>query len=255
MRVIVTRPAAQADDWVARLQARGIDAVALPLIGIAPVEDGTALDAAWLTLQQRQLVVFVSPNAAAQFFARRAASSVWPGNVLAASPGPGTTRLLVALGVPVAQIVEPAADAAQFDSESLWLQLSARDWRGADVLIVRGDVGRDWLADTLRSHGARVATVAAYRRVVPSFDARAAALLRAAVERPQSHLWFFSSSEAIDNLAAVVPPAAMAGGLRGRAIATHPRIAERARQRGFAPVIESRPALDDVVACIQSLRP
>ena len=255
MRIIVTRPAAQAADWVARLQARGIDAVALPLIGIAPVEGGAALVAAWLTLQRQRLVVFVSPNAAGQFFARRAPLSAWPVNVLAASPGPGTTRLLVELGVPAAQIVEPAADAAQFDSESLWLQLSTRDWHGADVLIVRGDGGRDWLADTLRSHGARVATVAAYRRVAPTFDEPAAALLRAAIERPQSHLWFFSSSEAIDNLAAAVPPAAAAGGLRGRAIATHPRIAARARQLGFAPVIESRPALDDVVACIQSLRP
>ena len=36
MRVLVTRPQAQADDWVARLQALGLDAVGLPLLGIAP---------------------------------------------------------------------------------------------------------------------------------------------------------------------------------------------------------------------------
>ena len=255
MRIIVTRPAAQAADWVARLQARGIDAVALPLIGIAPVEDGSALVAAWRTLERQRLVVFVSPNAGEQFFSHRPPSLAWPDAVLAASPGPGTTRVLVELGVPAGQIVEPAADAAQFDSESLWLRLSTRDWQGADVLIVRGDGGRDWLADTLRSHGARVATVAAYGRVAPTFDEHAAALLRAAIERPQSHLWFFSSSEAIDNLATSAPPAAAAEWSRAQAIATHPRIAARARQLGFAQVIESRPSLDAVAACIQSIRP
>ena len=35
-RLLVTRPAAQAEPWVERLRARGIDAVALPLIEIAP---------------------------------------------------------------------------------------------------------------------------------------------------------------------------------------------------------------------------
>ena len=36
MRLIVTRPAAQAMPWVAALQALGLDALALPLIGIEP---------------------------------------------------------------------------------------------------------------------------------------------------------------------------------------------------------------------------
>lgn len=255
MRVIVTRPAAQAADWVLQLSHRGIDAVALPLIGIAPVEDAAPLAAAWLELAQQRLVVFVSPNAAEQFFARRPASSDWPDAVLAGSPGPGTTRALVGLGVAPKRIVEPAADAPQFDSESLWAQLAARDWQGARVLIVRGDGGRDWLADTLRSHGARVTHVAAYRRIAPAFGADETALLRAAIERPASHLWFFSSSEAVDNLAAAVPAPDRDGWSRAQAIATHPRIAARARRLGFGRVIETRPSLDAVMACIQSIRP
>ena len=40
---------------------------------------------------------------------------------------------------------------------------------------------------------------------------------------------------------------------RARAVATHPRIAQAARQAGFAVVCESRPTLDEVVASIESV--
>ena len=40
-----------------------------------------------------------------------------------------------------------------------------------------------------------------------------------------------------------------------RAIASHPRIASRAREAGFGRVFEAGPGLDAVVACIQSMRP
>lgn len=253
MRVIVTRPAAQAADWVQQLQAHGIDAVALPLIAIASIDDAHALHAAWRELVQQRLVVFVSPNAAEQFFARRPDAAAWPDAVLAGSPGPGTTRVLRGFGVPVAQIIEPAADAPQFDSEALWVQLGARDWQGASVLIVRGDGGRDWLAETLRGRGAQVAHVAAYRRTTPRFDEYEAALLRDAINQPAAHLWFFSSSEAIDNLALAAPPGA--DWSRAQAVTTHPRIAARARRLGLGQVTEVRPTLAAVVACIQSMRP
>ena len=259
MRVIVTRPAAQAADWVAQLRLHGIDAVALPLIDIAPIADPAALHAAWRGLASQRLVVFVSPNAAEQFFAQQPADASWPPALLAGSPGPGTTRVLVGLGVPVSRIVEPAGDAPQFDSESLWAQLRDRDWRGANVLIVRGDGGRDWLAQTLREAGAKVGHVAAYERVAPAFHAAESALLRTALDLPAAHLWFFSSSEAIDNLDNLanldIAHGANADWRAASAIATHPRIAERVRQLGFARVTEARPALAAVVACIQSLRP
>ncbi len=253
MRIIVTRPAAQAAEWVADLCARGLDAAALPLIGIAPVEDPTALIDAWGGLVQQRLVSFVSPNAAQHFFARRPEGAVWPASLPAGSPGPGTTRALTGLGVPATQIVEPAADATQFDSESLWAQLRQYAWHDAQVLVVRGDGGRDWLAERLRDAGARVAHVAAYRRIAPQLGVAEQALLHAATAAPESHLWLFSSSEAIDRLAALVP-AGMAWD-RARAIVTHPRIAARARQLGFANVADARPSLAAVVACIQSIRP
>jgi uroporphyrinogen-III synthase len=248
MRVLVTRPAAQASEWVQRLRAAGLLAEALPLIDIVPAADTTALAEAWVALPAQALVVFVSPNAAACFFAARPATQPWPASVLAASPGPGTTQALRALGVQA--IVEPAADAAQFDSEALWQQLSGRDWAGQPVLVVRGAGGRDWLAERLRERGAVLSFVAAYDRVAPRLAPSQQALLDEALQQPAQHLWFFSSSEAITHLAALAPQADWA---RASAIATHPRIAETARSLGLGHVIEARPSVDAVIACIQSI--
>ena len=253
MRVIVTRPAAQAASWVAQLQGRGIDAVALPLIGIAAPVDAPAVRAAWNGLDRQRLVFFVSPNAAEWFFASAPQPGRWPATVQAASPGPGTSEVLRRLGVPASLIVEPPADAAQFDSESLWSVLQTQAWPGAAVLVVRGDGGRDWLAEQLRRCGANLGFVSAYRRVPARIDGVDLDLLQAALATPEAHLWFFSSSQAIARLGnlpavrAVPQPWA-----RSQALATHPRIAEQARRAGFGQVLASRPTLDAVVACIQS---
>lgn len=247
MRIIVTRPAAQAVAWVDKLRAHGLDAVAMPLIGIEPAADRQAVIDAWHGLDSRHLVVFVSPNAVEEFFACRPAGASWPDQTLAGSVGPGSTQSLQSHGVPPASIAEPSHDAAQFDSEALWAQLAHRSWSGRSVLIVRGDGGREWLADTLKAHGAQVDFVAAYRRVPAVPDD---ALLAQSIKNPTSHLWFFSSSEAVTNLRDARPSVDWT---RSMAIATHPRIAQRARDCGFGVVHECPPMLEGVVACIQSI--
>ena len=257
MKLLVTRPAAQASGWVQGLCERGLDAAALPLIGIAAAADSAAVAAAWSGLSEQRLAVFVSPNAVEQFFAMRPVGATWPATTLAGSTGPGTSQALRSFGVPDAQLVAPPADAPQFDSEALWVQLAVQlapqDWRDAGVLIVRGDGGRDWLTDTMRSHGARVTHVAAYRRVAPAFTAAERVLLGEALAAPRAHVWLFSSSEAVGVLVTQAAPGA--SWASARAIATHPRITESARAAGFGQVSLARPELDAVVACLQSLPP
>lgn len=232
MRVIVTRPPAQAAGWVDALRALGVEAEALPLIGIAPPADPGPVRAAWRALPGTTMVMFVSANAVQHFFAERPAGAPWPADTLAASTGPGTSAALRAAGVG-AQLVEPPADAPSFDSEALWARVCERDWAGRRVLVVRGEDGRDWLAATLRAHGAVVDFVAAYRRLPPRADAAGLALLQAARGAPAAHLWVFSSSEAVGHLAALAPGADWSG---ARAVASHPRIAETVRAAGFGRV-------------------
>lgn len=244
MRVLVTRPQPQADDWVARLRAQGIDALALPLLGIADLADPAPLAARWLRLHGTDapaLLVFVSPNAVARFFAQRPPAARWPAGVLAAAPGPGTAAALQQQGVAEAALVQPAADSAQFDAEALWQQLRLRDWRGRSAWIVRGEGGRDTLAEWLRAAGADVHYVQAYRRGAPEWTDVERAHLAAALAAPAEHLWLLSSSEGVGHLRTLAPQADWAA---GAALASHPRIAQAARALGFGRVAEAAPHFD-----------
>ncbi|MBP6903078.1 MAG: uroporphyrinogen-III synthase [Burkholderiaceae bacterium] len=242
-RLLVTRPQPQADEWVARLQALGLQAAALPLLAIGDAPQATAVPAAWATLPGRALVMFVSPTAVQRFFAGRPAGAAWPAGTLAGSTGPGTAAALRAQGLAEPLLVTPPDDAPRFDSEALWLQLQQRRpppvWPGARVLIVRGEGGRDWLAGTLAEAGAQVDFVEAYRRQPPRLDAAGQALLAAAVAAPQAHAWLVSSSEALGHLARLAPAADWSAAC---ALATHPRIAESAQALGFGRVHRVSPS-------------
>lgn len=251
MLAIVTRPQAQAQSWVAQLEAHGIHAAALPLIRIDPAPDPEAVRRAWRAIESYALLVFVSPNAVDAFFGLRPAAKQWPPPVLAGSTGPGTSAALREHGVPDASLVEPAADAKQFDSEALWTQLAHRDWHGRAVLFVRGEGGRDWLGNALTQAGASVQVLAAYRRAEPVLDDAARALLDAAQRDPAAHPWLFSSSEAIDNLKRLAPHVDWRASI---ALTTHPRIGESARAAGFADVIAVRTGVDAAVAALRELQ-
>ncbi len=256
MRVIVTRPTREAQDWVQALQQAGHQALALPLIEIAPAPDGAALTAAWTRLDDYLGLMFVSANAVDGFFAARPAAA--PFAVQAWGTGPGTVQALRRAGLPVAQITAPAADAAQFDSEALWQQVAARVRAGTRVLIVRGadaaeaastqGVGRDWFARQVQQAGGSVDFLASYQRRRPALDA--AQRLLAQTAATDGSVWLFSSSEAVHNLQACLPQQDWRA---ARAVATHARIAQAARTAGFARVLESRPALADVRASIESM--
>lgn len=253
--LLVTRPQPQADEWVRSLRARGVAAQALPLLRIEPVADPEAV-AAWASLASYRLLMFVSPGCVESFFALRPSTSRWPANTLAAAPGPGTAQALRAAGVPAGAIVEPPADAPQFDSEALWQRLQVQPWQRQRVLVVRGDGGRDWLAQRLRERGAEVTFAQAYRRTLPSLDAVQRSLLAAALAAPAQHGWLFSSSQAAEHLNALAPQIEWA---EARALATHPRIAASLRALGALAVWEVRPTVDAVAALwtrsIQSTAP
>lgn len=263
-RAIVTRPEHDAAQWVADLQARGIAAVALPLIAITACRAPQAqapLRAARERLAQYRAVMFVSGNAVQHFLEPDSAQvrMEWSSNAMptrAWTPGPGTARVLQALGVPAERIDGPAPDAPQFDSEALWQRVAPQVRPGDRVLIVRGaaegesagpGTGRDWLAAQIRAAGGSVDFVAAYERGAPDLTPAQQALAREAAH--DGSLWLFSSSEAVAHLRAAFPAQDWAP---ARALATHPRIAAAARAAGFGRVIECKPALADVVASIES---
>jgi len=247
--VIVTRPRAQADDWVRALVSRGLDAQALPLIDIGPASEPELVREAWHRLPALHFVMFVSANAVEQFFALRPPGTDWPTGLAAGSTGQGTSAALRGCGVSPALIAQPAPGEPS-ESEALWRQIAHRPWAGKHVLLVRGEDGRDWLAQRFQQAGATVTFLAAYRRRPPAWTPEQAALLNQALAAPQEHLWLFSSSEAVGHLRAMAPGADWSS---SRAVATHPRIAQAAREAGFAQVVVSEPAVEAIQACCAHL--
>ncbi|MEP6506065.1 MAG: uroporphyrinogen-III synthase [Betaproteobacteria bacterium] len=260
--VLVVRPRAQALAWVAELDAIGVAARALPLIDILPAPRPGDVEAVLARLEvsgdarddTAPMLVFVSPNAVLGFFAAAAqargvhvSTLTWPAQAWAAATGPGTVAALRECGVPADRIAAPPADSPQFDSEALWAGIAGWHWPARPVWIVRGNGGRDWLGQQLRGAGADVRVVQSYGRAAPALSDDERALLAAALSDPARWVWIFSSSEAIDHLETL---AAGADWRAGRALASHPRIAERAVALGFGAVDVIAPAPAAVAAAL-----
>ncbi|WP_420816160.1 fused uroporphyrinogen-III synthase HemD/membrane protein HemX [Paraburkholderia phosphatilytica] len=263
---VVTRPAGQSDALKSRLAAGGAQVLEFPLIDIADVEDPAPLRAALASLADCALVVFVSPNAVDRTFAQF--DAIWPHALPVAVVGPGSVAALARHGVaaPAHRVISPADahddEAVRFDSEALFVQIEAvfgeGGLEGRRVLIVRGDGGREWLADRLRECGALVEIVAAYRRVVPEPSVAAWSHVHALLAG-EPHAWLVTSSEGVRNLRELADAHLNPDELqRLKAVpfvAPHPRIAETARGLGFDSITVSGAGDERIAGALLSSLP
>lgn len=266
MRVIVTRPAREANKWAAALSDTGYDAVALPLVEVAVAPEPHSVTAAWQGLGEFDAAMFVSGNAVEHFFASNSAvAQVFSASsaikTRALATGPGTVAALLRAGAEAAWIDAPGQDSQQFDSEALWAVMGSHVRPGYKVLVVRGlgaavpeassteGHGRDWFANQVLAAGGSVDYVVAYQRVVVRLQGDELALAQQAAS--DGSVWMFSSSEAIGNLLASCPGQDWS---LAKSVVTHPRIGDAARKAGFGTVIESRPSLASLLASIESLQ-
>jgi uroporphyrinogen-III synthase len=259
-RVIVTRPGREAQAWAEALQARGVPCETLPLIEIAALPEPMALAQAWQAVPGHLALMFVSANAVRFFMAARPAGLPMP-SCRAWSTGPGTRAALLGAGWPEGLIDSPAEDAPQFDSEALWVLVAQRVLAAVastpskpSVLIVRGAdaqgqlAGRDWLALQLENAGLEVLQAVAYVRQAPVLTPAQQSLARQAVG--DGSAWLFSSSEAAQHLLQACPELPVK---QARALATHPRIAQRLQQMGWGRVDLVPAGVDAQAQSIKSL--
>ena len=259
-RVIVTRPEREALAWAEGLQARGVPCEVLPLIEIAALPEPSNLRAVWPSVPDHLAVMFVSANAVRFFMAARPPGLAL-GRCRAWSTGPGTRAALLAAGWPPGQIDSPQEDSPQFDSEALWAFVGhtvqaqvAASVAQPSVLIVRGAdaqgrlAGRDWLALQLDNAGLQVQQVVAYVRQAPKLTPEQ--IQRAHQATGDGSLWLFSSSEAAQHLLQTCPGLPLQ---EAKALATHPRIAQRLKESGWSSVELVPAGLDAQALSIKSL--
>lgn len=163
--VLVTRPVHQAEPLCKRLEARGARPIRFPVLAIAPPADVESARERLARLADYHLVVFISVNAVEQ---AATLSGGLPRGLRAAVVGRASARALRERGI--GPVLQPEQGA---DSEALLALPELKALAGQRILIVRGEGGRELLADTLRARGAIVEYAEVYRRVRPDVDPEA----------------------------------------------------------------------------------
>ncbi len=225
--VVVTRPAQQCQGLTAALAAAGARSIVFPTIEILAPADAPALAAVIDRLERFDLAVFVSPNAAREGMQAIKARRAWPAGVQAATVGRGGERELVRQGI--AGVIAPA----RFDSEALLEMPALQAVAGKNIVVFRGDGGRELLGETLRARGAAVEYAACYRRALPQADA---APLLAAWAGGEIDAVTVTSSEGLRNLCTLIGAAGREYLQQTPLFVPHARIERAALEAGCAQV-------------------
>lgn len=238
LRVLVTRPADQAELLCRLLETHGAEVVRLPLQAIEPARQEAAVAR---TLQQaREAWAWIFTSANAVRHARSLDAGVWPRCV---AVGPATAAALQQIGID--SVVTPERE---HSSEGVLAMAELQDVRDRRIVLVTGEEGRDLIETGLDARGARVERIEVYRRValphMPDALAQAIAAVDAAI---------VTSGEALQQLAQRMPAAAQAALLGLQLVVPSRRVVELAHELGFKalPLIPEQIADAGYLHCLE----
>lgn len=233
--IVITRPKPQGEDLATLFGDEGAEAIIFPTIEIAPPESFAALDTALGRPEEFDWLVFTSANGVHAFMDRlrtlRQDIRSWH-RARVAAIGPETAKAVqkFALNVDVT--------AEEFRAEGLIEALEKHGVGGKCVLLPRAAGARRVLPERLRSLGAEVVEVEAYRSVLAT--APTAAFVAEALRRGEIDLVTFTSSSTVHHFVQLlrehhgVPLQGLAAACIG------PITAETARSYGFDVQVQAR---------------
>lgn len=263
LRVLVTRPARQAETWCQMLRAEGAEVISIPLLELAPVSEPDQIRAIKnriLDFDLYQKAIFVSQNAVAH--GMQWLEDYWPQlptGIEYFAVGAATARALADFGI-------RARDAGgAMNSEALLEAEELKTERVADqrILIFRGLGGRPHLGEVLSERGAQVDYCELYRRLMPE---NAAERLREASfnSLPEASLQVVAlhSGESLHNYQRALEQIASENRPVAEALANSAllvpgaRVAQLARDLGFKKIIQAENATDtSMLAALKAARP
>ena len=227
--ILIIRPAGLGDALASQIRDEGGEAILHPAIEILPAPRPARLAMVIARLHTFDWAIFVSPTAAREGMKSVRERRHWPPAVRIAAIGRGTALALGELGAE--NVLAPAPPG---DSEALAALPELQDIEGQNVVIFRGDGGREYLGRLLAQRGARVEYAECYRRARPTAD------MSALLERWRAgavQAIGAASSEALRNLLELAGDADAALLLATPVFVPHPKVADAARQMGFAQAV------------------
>jgi uroporphyrinogen III methyltransferase/synthase len=227
LRVMVTRPAHQAEGLRGPLEELGADVILQPAIEIAEPLDWSPVDAAIGHLERFDWVVFSSTNGV-QFFLNRIVQAGGDmrclGRAKLAVVGPGTAEELARYHLKAD--VQPE----EFRAEALAAALRSNA-AGQRFLLIRASRGREVLAEELRAAGGEVTQVVAYQSV----DAPVRDEVRRTLASGGIHWITVTSSAIARSLVAMFGEDLR----RAKLASISPITSQTLRELGFEPAVEA----------------
>lgn len=240
--VLVTRPRHQSAELAAAIEREGGAASCFAVLEIEG-RDRTVLEHEQASLPPADIAVFVSANAV------RYGLDLVPDDVAIAAVGPATRAALEAAGREVA-----ICPASGYDSEHLLREPALARVAGRTIRIVRAATGRELLAETLRSRGARVEYLSVYRRLPRrASEAELAALEREWQARPPDFVTAMSVAT-LDALLSLLPDACRSALPAARLVTPSSRVIQTAREKipAVQAILAPGPQAEDMVGAMAS---
>lgn len=192
MKVLITRPRAQADDFAEKLQVAGFKPVYFPVIEIQSVENNVALERALSKINCYEWIVFTSVNAVDIFFA------------LTPTPlpkGEGRGVRVAAIGPKTANAlrkhnIEPDIIPDEYVGEAIMAGLG--DLFGKWVLLPRAEIARQELPEAISKAGGIPHEIVVYRTLPAEVDTNGLNTLRSGVD-----VVTFTSASTVENFIAL----------------------------------------------------
>ncbi len=204
IRVLVTRPAHQANALSQMIIEQGGQAVLFPVIEISPMHLSNTASAMLKHPEKIDFIIFISPNAVQYGVAELFSSAVVERDEVSEH------IKLVTIGLASArklkQLLGREADiypVEQYNSETLLAHkgLNKTSVNNKQIIIFRGHGGRELLADTLKQRGAKVDYAEVYQRLKPKYDVQD---LDAVWQDKRPDIITISSNEGLNNLLEIV---------------------------------------------------
>ena len=244
--VVVTRPLEPARALARALEARGAQVFVFPALAIEDLPPTPELAAALEALPAAALAIFVSAHAVEKGLAAVRARGPWPAGVEVAAVGEATAQALRNSGF--ARVISPAG---RHDSEGLLETARLQAVRGENIIVFRGEGGREHLKERLEERGAQVRYAQCYRRVRPAADASP---LLAAFDRGEVHAVSALSGETLENFVTMLGPEGERRLAATALVVPHPAIGKHRAAARFKRIMVCEPGPEGLGQALAQLR-
>ncbi len=243
INILVTRPEHQAEQLCRLIERQGWQAIRFPTLEIVAVENSAIIEQLE-NLGRYQWLIFISANAVN--FALKANNGKIENfkEIPIAAVGKATEIALITAGLSVDLIPE-----THFSTEGLLATAEMNRVKGQDLLIIRGQGGREALANCLRERGAKVEYMEVYVREKPVYNDLAALDL---IKCGKLQLITITSGDALKNLLAMINKKVHEDLFLVPLVVISNRIKKLANTLGFKHIAVTKKPSDDAI--IEAMR-